>query len=336
MNSFSGAENVAITICRNFKDNYECAYASPDGEIREWVEKEHITYLPMDKFSTKEFKRIVKEFHPDIVHAHDFSASVMAASQKKRFHLISHLHNNPPWIRKVSLKSLIYQFYKRKIDHIFLVSDAIQKEAVFLGKMDKHVQVIGNPIDNLEILKKSKRFKVSKFDLLFIGRFTEQKNPKCFLKIVKKLDDENLDLSAVMIGDGELFEKCKYDMNKLGISDRITCEGFQKNPYPYIKQAKILLVTSKWEGYGLIAREALVLGTPVLAMDVGGLHSIFEKMPQALCKTEAEMRKKADILLKNVDIYSKYKEKIKNLQKTMMTLSEYLEQIDKTYKELAR
>lgn len=157
-NSFSGAENVAITICRNLSDQYECAYASPRGEISKWLEKEHITYYPMEKFSTHEFKRIIKEFEPDIVHAHDFSASVTAAMHKKDFYLISHLHNNPPWIKKKCLKTMIYWMYKRKIDYIFTVSDAVKKEAIFFENNEKNVQVIGNPIDDKDIRKRRLHF----------------------------------------------------------------------------------------------------------------------------------------------------------------------------------
>ena len=75
----------------------------------------------MEKFSTHEFKRIIKEFEPDIVHAHDFSASVTAAMHKKDFYLISHLHCNPPWVKKAGLKSIVYWLNKRKMDQILLV-----------------------------------------------------------------------------------------------------------------------------------------------------------------------------------------------------------------------
>ena len=291
-NSFSGAENVAITICRNLSDQYECAYASPRGEISKWLEKEHITYYPMEKFSTHEFKRIIKEFEPDIVHAHDFSASVIAAMHKKDFYLISHLHCNPPWIKKAGLKSIIYWLNKRKMDQILLVSSSIQKEAVFFSKREKRIHVIGNPVDEKQILKKAQEYTVNACDLLYVGRFTEVKNPKCFINIVKGMEEKGGKISAAMIGNGDLYEECKSYMENLQISATIAYEGFQENPYPYMKEAKILLITSKWEGYGLVAREAITLGTPVLAMDVGGLHEIFKGMPEALCKSDEEMKEK--------------------------------------------
>ena len=77
-NSFSGAENVAITICKNMQNNV-CAYTSPEGKIQETLQEHNVIYYPMKKFCLMELKRIVTEFTPDIIHAHDFSASVLAS-----------------------------------------------------------------------------------------------------------------------------------------------------------------------------------------------------------------------------------------------------------------
>ena len=75
-NRYSGAENIAITICANMQ-KYMCAYTSPIGPIDEKLKEQNIKYYPMKKFCVMELKRVVKEFEPDVIHAHDFSASVI-------------------------------------------------------------------------------------------------------------------------------------------------------------------------------------------------------------------------------------------------------------------
>lgn len=71
-------------------------------------------------------------------------------------------------------------------------------------------------------------------------------------------------------------ERDKYGarIEELGLVHVIRLYGFQKNPYIYLKQAKVMCMPSKWEGFGLAAVEALALGKPVIAAPVGGLNDI--------------------------------------------------------------
>lgn len=50
--------------------------------------------------------------------------------------------------------------------------------------------MIGNPVDEKQILKKAQEYTVNACDLLYVGRFTEVKNPKCFINIVKGMEEK--------------------------------------------------------------------------------------------------------------------------------------------------
>ncbi|MFP3846987.1 glycosyltransferase, partial [Priestia filamentosa] len=88
---FSGAENVACKIITMFNQegNIEMAYCSKSGQINEVLNQKKIKFYPMIKLCKKEVKRVLKEFKPDIIHAHDASASVIAASCTSRIPIIS-------------------------------------------------------------------------------------------------------------------------------------------------------------------------------------------------------------------------------------------------------
>lgn len=333
-NSFSGAENVAITICRNLDDKYEYAYASSDGPIAEWLQRDNIQYCKMKNFSMGELHRVLREYQPDIVHAHDFSASIYSACSKKGFRLISHLHNNPPWICRWNLKSLVYRVLRNRMDCILLVSKAIEEEAVFLSKNANRIDVIGNPIDSIYIEDMARQYEVKPFELLFLGRITEQKNPQRFIRVVEELYKQGLAIHAFMIGDGNLMVECKMLIRELGLENVIEITGFCQNPYPYIQNAQLMLVTSDWEGYGLVAVEALMLGTPVLARNVGGLKSIFEGIPYALCESQEEFCEKAREMLQNPNSYNNYKKAIENKKAEICNLKKYMNKIENIYREL--
>ena len=74
-NRFSGAENVACQIIRMFSDlpEYDMAYCSPDGPIADAVKSKGIFFLPMDRLSLCEIKRVIAAYKPDIIHAHDIT-----------------------------------------------------------------------------------------------------------------------------------------------------------------------------------------------------------------------------------------------------------------------
>ena len=67
MYRFSGAENIAIMICKNIQREYECAYTSPEGAIRHQVEAAGIRFFPMKAFTLPQVQNSIQAFHPDIV-----------------------------------------------------------------------------------------------------------------------------------------------------------------------------------------------------------------------------------------------------------------------------
>lgn len=99
---FSGAENVVCQIIGLFKDDtsIEMAYCSPDGQIRDTLTERNINFYPVSKLSVSEIKRVLNLYDPDIIHAHDYTASVLVSLSGTRKTIVSHLHNNSPWLKK--------------------------------------------------------------------------------------------------------------------------------------------------------------------------------------------------------------------------------------------
>ncbi|MCW8278249.1 glycosyltransferase [Pseudomonas sp. PCH199] len=71
----------------------------------------------------------------------------------------------------------------------------------------------------------------------------------------------------VIAGDGPQREALIAQAQRLGISNRVHFTGYLLNPYPLIRQARLLILSSFHEGLPTVLIEALALGTPVLACD---------------------------------------------------------------------
>ena len=101
---------------------------------------------------------------------------------------------------------------------------------------------------------------------LYVGRLTNNdKNITFMLNGLSKL--KNKEWSLKIVGTGKDENKLKNLANKLKISDRIEWLGFKKDPFGEITEATALLLTSRWEGFGMVLVEANQRGIPVISSD---------------------------------------------------------------------
>lgn len=288
-NKFSGAENVVCTIINNFKEEFDMTYCSPKGEIEETLKNKEIKYYGLNKFNISELKRVIKEYNPDIIHAHDYRASVLAALSGFDGKIISHLHNNCPFAKKWNVKTVLYNFCITKFDKIIGVSGKVYEEAIFKNRMKGKYVTIYNYVDKNLVIQKSNECKYEKqYDLFFIGRLTEQKDPLKYIEIVSEYKKISKKIRAVIIGDGELKDECLKKINDYNLYSNIDMVGFVSNPFPIIKNSKVCIMPSKWEGFGLTAIEAMILGKPVLNSGAGGLGEIFRNNKEYFCDNTFE------------------------------------------------
>src|SRR5574344_1972542 len=103
-NKYSGAENVVCTIIKAFENEIDMCYCSPDGPISDILKDKNIYYIPLEKFNRKSLKKVIKEYNPDIIHAHDYRASLLVTMSGVKVKIISHLHIYAPIAKNYNLK----------------------------------------------------------------------------------------------------------------------------------------------------------------------------------------------------------------------------------------
>ena len=101
---------------------------------------------------------------------------------------------------------------------------------------------------------------------IFIGRLdNKQKNISFMLKALSKIGPSNWEL--IIIGDGNDRKVLMALSKKLGISDKIKWHGFKTNPFNDLQEVSALLLTSRFEGFGMVLVEANQRGIPVISSD---------------------------------------------------------------------
>lgn len=331
-NKYSGAENVACSIIEN--TNVDAFYCSPSGPIEASLKAQGIKYIKLEKFSPSCLKKVVKTNNIDIVHAHDFKASFIASFLPKNIKVVSHIHchyKNKTFFMK-SIISTIYPMISNRFNKIIVVSNEILDDASFKNKIKDKTIVLTNVVDPNKVIKNSKEFETGKYDLIFCGRLTEVKRPLFFIDIVKELTNTIPNIKVCMIGTGDLYEACKEYIDNNNLNKNIDLLGFKKNPFPYIKNSKISLLTSSTEGLPMSVIECLILGIPVLNTGVGGLQKLYRNHSKYICNSKEEF---VSSILKMLESdFKEYRKDCKELIKECTDINGYSKKIEKIYKGL--
>lgn len=155
----------------------------------------------------------------------------------------------------------------------------------------KNIEILPNPIDTKTFsLKENYRSKIR--EVFYLGRWSSGKNLILWTDLVG-----NSPLQAFLYGDGDQkdivvshIERNKYD--------NISINGFTRYPENIYKKHDLFLFLSKHESFGNVVIEALLCGTPVLALDIPVMKELLKDFPIFL-------------LDKDKDVKSQFVEKIK-------------------------
>lgn len=304
-NNFSGAENVAIGIIRNFGGTY----CSPVGNIIKILNNSNIDFIGIKKLNYKELNKVIKCYQPTIIYAHDFKASLLIGyCFGKKYHVVSYIHQNPEWLDENNFKTFLYRNVLNNFYKVIVVSDNIGKRKVFENIGNDKLIIRYNKID-VKTVRRLSRVKINKkYDLCFVGRFTDIKQPEDFVNLINKLRTRLYGIRAVMVGEGEKMDLVKKMIKEFNLEKTIDLIGFDKNPYKYINSSKIIAITSKNEGLPMVLLESVCLKKCVLTYDFPTILNIFPSNPDiisGICSNLSEMIQKSIILLQDKNNYDK-------------------------------
>ena len=334
-NQFSGAENVVCQIIDLFSGDksYEMAYCSPDGQIRNALDERNIKFFPVSRGSLSELRRVIKEYAPDVIHAHDMGASFLAALVCGKKRLISHVHNNNFNSRKLSLKSLLYFYAAKKSEHIFWVSRSSFEGYYFSSRLKGKSSVLYNVINVERLFQKSEKDKnVYDYDVIYLGRLTDPKNPERLIHVCNRIVRLYPTVKIAIVGDGDLGEQTRSLCNELGLDHNVTFLGFVSNPSKILKDARVMIMTSRWEGTPMCALESLALGTPIVSTPVDGLRDIvFDGENGYLSDDDDVIAKKIVEIIENDSLYSSLSSCARDKALNYNDLALYKARIDEVY-----
>ncbi|MDI4664839.1 glycosyltransferase [Xanthobacter autotrophicus] len=215
------------------------------------------------------------EFRPDVVHAHSSFAGLVVRGLGfgRDYKVVFCPHG---W--SVDMKGarflrlgaeLVERMLSRSADQVILISRHEHKRARDLGFTEDRLSLVVSGIRADAPDGPAAEWNDDRLKVLYAGRFDFQKGVDVLLDAVEGQEDA---LSVRLVGNFvvnelKLPEKLPSHVTNLGWLDRA-------GVYAQMRSCDVLVVPSRWEGFGLVAIEAMRLGVPVLASAVGGLKEI--------------------------------------------------------------
>jgi glycosyltransferase involved in cell wall biosynthesis len=150
--------------------------------------------------------------------------------------------------------------------HLVTVSHGLGREIETSGRIrPASVRTIYNPIDVAAIRRQARDEAAGLPDgdyLIHVGRVARQKRHDLLLEAFSKVPRR---YRLVLLTHSNA--RLRRMIEQHGLTDRVILPGFQTNPYPWIARARLMALSSDYEGLSLVSIEALACGTPLVATD---------------------------------------------------------------------
>ena len=205
---------------------------------------------------------------------------------------------------KIEFLKNLRSWWTRQADKIIVPSQYLAQWVKKWGVPEEKIHVIYNAVENLDGIKPKLIPLTTNIKIITVGRLVPWKNINGLIEAVSELDDVGL----VIVGDGPERSKLETLTQRLGIRERVYLAGqrSKKETLSLMCACNIFVLNSSYEGLPHVILEAMALGLPVVATDVGGVSEVISDGENGFLinfsKSSAELVLQIKTLIKEKDI----------------------------------
>ncbi|EPF2930947.1 glycosyltransferase [Vibrio navarrensis] len=227
---------------------------------------------------------ILRQFQPDVVHSHMVHANIFSRLLRVIAHiprLVCTAHSNNEGGKA---RMLAYRLTDRWCDLTTNVSqEAVESFIAQKAAKPGRIVALHNGIDLAKfafnpVARERCRAELglnSKQTLLLaVGRLTEAKDYPNLLHAFAKLVKRQPSIRLAIIGQGELATQIEQMIEQIGLKSNVHLLGLRFDVADWMSAADCFVLSSAWEGFGLVVAEAMACERLVVATDCGGVAEV--------------------------------------------------------------
>jgi glycosyltransferase involved in cell wall biosynthesis len=310
-------------------------------------------------FSIKYYLRIkseIKDFEPDIIHAHSFSGNIspsfLIAAKKYDIPVVvtppnffHYIHTLPKITLKKPyriiswLKAWFHQELKKKyIDYFICPSN------IFAEHLKNNVGIDSSKISIvrhfIEWEQPAEAKNPTTKDILYAGRLSEEKGIEYLIHAISKISKEHPKIKLHIVGEGNMEQNIRSLANKLGIEDKVIFHGYvahENLATMYRKSSVFILPSICMENAPLTLIEAMSQGTPVVTTNIGGQAELVKNGVNGLLvnpRDSEDLAEKIGSILDNPELAREMGEGGRKIVEETHTPKKHLRRIIEIYNSL--
>jgi glycosyltransferase involved in cell wall biosynthesis len=231
--------------------------------------------------------RYLRQAAPDVLNAHMWPLTVVAimahrlARSRARLVIMDHTalsRHEPAGKARRLLKWTTRLFYPLADERIIVSKAAAADLARLSGITPDRIAVVYSPVRTPATLAGGAEAETAWRGpgprILGVGSLNKVKNHALLLDAFARL--QRRDARLVILGEGELRADLERQAEALGIAARVSLPGFAIDPWPYFASADLFVLSSDYEGFGIVLAEAMYSGLRIVSTDCGGSREILD------------------------------------------------------------
>ena len=240
-------------------------------------------------------KKILRQ-HIGVIHAHLPRAELLTKLALGNKSFIITRHNTEPFFPKAPgiLSKILSRWSTSKGNLIIAISEAVRiylRSSLEISKKKKIFVIPYGYVKNAKFDKSRQLDLIEKYGLNrndfivgTIGRLTHQKNYPTMLAAFELFSKYLDNAKILIIGVGHLEEELREFVSELGISDKVIWVGKTSEINDHLKLMDLFVLSSHYEGFGLVLLEALSFKLPIVATNISAMPEVLGLDYPLLCK----------------------------------------------------